>query len=108
MEDRNYTLQELSDATGIEARTIRSYIERDLLPGPYGMGPKASYGAEHLDRLNVIQRLRDAHREVTLDQIRTFLAQLTREKIAAIAAGDVKIDGSEIELRPASSALSYL
>ena len=35
MADDDYSLTEISDATGIEARTIRSYIERGLLPGAH-------------------------------------------------------------------------
>ena len=33
MPDASYSLDDLADAVGIEARTIRSYIERGLLPG---------------------------------------------------------------------------
>ncbi len=112
-----HTLQQLSDLSGVEPRTIRSYIERDLLPGPRGMGPKASYGPEHVARLEVIRLLRDAHREITLDQIRNFLGQLTPEKIAAIAQGGLKAAGTAGSsgaagigsfAPPVSSALQYL
>lgn len=103
-----YSLQQLSEVSGIEARTIRSYIERDLLPGPYGMGPKAAYGGEHVDRLRVIQRLRETNREMTLDQIRSFLVQLPPEKIAALAAGDLKLGSVGLQSPSSSSALSYL
>lgn len=112
-----YTLQQLSDLSGVEPRTIRSYIERDLLPGPRGMGPKASYGPEHVARLEVIRLLRDARREITLDQIRNFLGQLTPEKIAAIAQGGLKAAGTAGSsgaagigsfTPPVSSALQYL
>ena len=108
METPLYSLQNLSEAAGIEARTIRSYIERDLLPGPYGLGPKAAYGQEHLDRLKVIRLLREADREMTLDRIRGFLGQLPPEQIAALAAGEAKLGGEGIPAPPTSSALGYL
>ena len=103
-----FSLQSLSEAAGIEARTIRSYIERDLLPGPHGLGPKAAYGQDHLDRLKVIRLLREADREMTLDRIRGFLGQLTPEQIAALAAGELKLGSVGFPAPPATSALSYL
>lgn len=108
MEPPTYTLQQLAELSGIEARTIRSYIERDLLPGPGSLGPKASYGQEHVDRLKVIARLREAHREMTLDQIRSFLAQLPPGKIAALAAGELKLGSAGLPSPAPSSALAYL
>ena len=108
MDEMTYTLQELAELSGIEARTIRSYIERDLLPGPYGLGPKAAYGQEHVDRLKVLGLLRNAHRAITLDQIRTLLGQLTPEQIAAIADGRQKVSTAFGGGLPVSSALTYL
>ncbi|MEO8197382.1 MAG: MerR family transcriptional regulator [Thermoanaerobaculia bacterium] len=108
MDETRYSLQLLAELSGIEARTIRSYIERDLLPGPSGMGPKASYGGEHLDRLKVIGLLRDAHRDLSLDQIRALLVQFPADTIAAIAAGEVPVDSAATPPSPSSSALSYL
>ena len=108
MDEMTYTLQELAELSGIEARTIRSYIERDLLPGPYGLGPKAAYGPEHVDRLKVLGLLRNAHRAITLDQIRTLLGQLTPEQIAAIADGRQRLSTAFGGGLPVSSALSYL
>lgn len=108
MEAPTYTLQQLAELSGIEARTIRSYIERDLLPGPDSLGPKAAYGQEHIDRLKVIARLREAHREMTLDQIRGFLAQLPSGKIAALAAGELKLGSAGLPSPAPSSALAYL
>jgi len=51
-------LEELSDQSGVPARTIRFYIARGLLPGPAGAGRAAAYTAEHLSRLRKIQHLR--------------------------------------------------
>jgi DNA-binding transcriptional MerR regulator len=75
------TLQELSEAAGVPARTIRFYIARGLLAGPPKAGRGADYGSVHVDRLERIKQmqaegktlaeisrlLEDAPRAVVLD-----------------------------------------
>ena len=51
------TLGELSEKSGIPARTIRFYIARGLLDGPAKAGRGAVYTAEHLARLETIKKL---------------------------------------------------
>jgi DNA-binding transcriptional MerR regulator len=51
------TLAELSDESGIPARTIRFYIARGLLDGPVKAGRGAVYTAAHLTRLEKIKSL---------------------------------------------------
>ena len=51
------TLAELSEESGIPARTIRFYIARGLLDGPVKAGRGAVYTAEHLARLETIKKL---------------------------------------------------
>jgi DNA-binding transcriptional MerR regulator len=51
------TLAELSEESGIPARTIRFYIARGLLDGPVKAGRGAVYTAEHLARLEKIKEL---------------------------------------------------
>lgn len=51
------TLAELSDASGIPARTIRFYIARGLLDGPVKAGRGAVYTEQHLARLEKIKLL---------------------------------------------------
>ncbi len=68
MEHGTYTLRELAEITGIEARTIRSYIAKGLLAGPLSHGRNARYSERHLERLREIQLLKD--RGMTLEEIR--------------------------------------
>jgi len=110
MPDEIYSLHDLADHTGIEARTIRSYIERGLLPGPDTLGRNASYSRSHLDRLRVVALVRDARRDLTLDQIRALIQQLSPRQIEDISAGRLRV---EPLLPPdpgeaAASALAYL
>ena len=51
------SLADLSEESGIPARTIRFYIARGLLDGPVKSGRGAIYTAEHLARLARIQQL---------------------------------------------------
>jgi DNA-binding transcriptional MerR regulator len=88
-----FSLQELADLSGVEPRTIRSYVERGLLPGPETLGRGARYPAEALDRLRVMQLLRDANRDLTLDQIRVLLQSLSPALVADIASGRQRIAG---------------
>jgi DNA-binding transcriptional MerR regulator len=51
------TLAQLSEESGLPARTIRFYIARGLLDGPVKSGRGAVYTAEHLARLEKIRQL---------------------------------------------------
>lgn len=49
------SLAELAEKAGVPGRTIRFYIAKGLMPGPFKAGRGASYGAEHLQRLAEIK-----------------------------------------------------
>src|SRR5215469_16121240 len=51
------TLAELSEESGMPARTIRFYIARGLLDGPVKAGRGAVYTADHVARLEKIRKL---------------------------------------------------
>jgi DNA-binding transcriptional MerR regulator len=89
MPQNGYSLRDLADATGIEERTVRSYIERGLLPGAQARGRAASYSKEHLSRLQVIRSLRRARPNIGLSEIRIFLQNLSPEQIDRLAAGEI-------------------
>lgn len=77
------TIEELAERSGVSIRTIRFYITEGLLPSPHTRGRKAAYTAETLDRLILIQRLKDAH--LPLKEIRTQLDALPPERIRQLA-----------------------
>jgi DNA-binding transcriptional MerR regulator len=56
----DFTLNELTEAAGISARTVRYYIAEGLLPPPAVAGPRSSYSRAHLNRLLLIGKLKDA------------------------------------------------
>ena len=102
MFENSYSLKSLADATGIEERTVRSYIERGLLPGAHARGRAATYSKEHLSRLRVIQSLRRARPNIGLSEIRIFLQNLTPEQIDRLAAGEISAAARVIDasIRP--------
>jgi DNA-binding transcriptional MerR regulator len=89
MDEVALSLNELAEASKIEPRTIRSYIEKGLLPNAETKGRGATYSAEHLDRLKVIQFLRRARPGDTLNDIRLHLQKLSPQQITALAAGSI-------------------
>lgn len=89
MDEVALSLNELAEASKIEPRTIRSYIEKGLLPNAETKGRGATYTAEHLDRLKVIQFLRRARPGDTLNDIRLHLQKLSPHQITALAAGSI-------------------
>lgn len=79
------TLTDLAEATGIEPRTIRSWITQGLLPSPLNRGPLARYPAETLQRLLAIQAMRELF-GMSLTDIRKELMVATPEQIAEHAS----------------------
>lgn len=86
-----YSLSDLATATGFEERTIRSYIERGLLPGAQARGRAANYSKEHLSRLQLIRSVKRARPNVGLGEIRIFLEGLSPEQIGDYANGSITV-----------------
>ena len=108
------TLQELAAHTGVEPRTIRSYVEKGVILGPESFGRGARYPRETLDRLKVLQLLRDANRSLTLDQIRVLLNSIGPSQLRDVAEGTVRIgavidtDAAGTSPLPKTAAMDYL
>lgn len=76
---RNYSISELAEAAGTTPRTVRFYTAEGLLPPPDARGRFARYSDEHLDRLRLIARLKEAFQP--LNAIRARLEHLTHRDI---------------------------
>ena len=72
--NRSFTIDELSQHTGVPGRTIRFYQSQGVLPSPRREGRVAFYDEDHVRRLHLIADLRD--RGLRLDAIRDALEQL--------------------------------
>lgn len=87
MRNETYSLKELAELTGLTTRVIRSYIAQDLLHGPDSIGRNATYGAYHLNRLQVIKQLRDLGGK-SLSEIRQYLMMAPEdEEIRVVSVG---------------------
>jgi DNA-binding transcriptional MerR regulator len=107
------TLADLAAASGLEPRTIRSWIAQGLLPPPLTRGPAARYPADTVQRLLAIQAMREVL-GMSLADIRMELLVANAEQIAAHAAraadlprhsGNHKNPGRE---QASKSALDYI
>ncbi len=74
MSNATYSIQELSDQSGLPRRTIHFYIQQGILPPPAGAGLAATYDENHLTRLRLVPLLRQ--QGLRLDAIRLRLNQL--------------------------------
>jgi DNA-binding transcriptional MerR regulator len=73
-DEATYTIDQLAAHTGVPSRTIRFYQSKGALPAPTRRGRKAYYGADHVERLELIARLQD--RGLQIRAIRNLLDQL--------------------------------
>ena len=79
-----WTLRQLATLSGVAVRTIRLYLQREVLPRPPFMGSATRYQARQLVHLIAIRRLRSAEK-LTLATIRTRLQALSPDEIQAFA-----------------------
>jgi DNA-binding transcriptional MerR regulator len=61
MNDDELTLEELSERTGVEARTLRSWVSEGLLAPPFKPGRGARYPASNADKALAVRALKDVH-----------------------------------------------
>jgi DNA-binding transcriptional MerR regulator len=59
-EANQYTIEELARLAGVSCRTVRFYVQRELIPPPDGRGLGRHYRAEHLQG---ILRIRELQRQ---------------------------------------------
>ena len=104
MAQDEWTLDDLSEKSGLPSRIIRSYIEQGLLRGPSSKGRYARYSDYHLTRLLAIRALRD--QGLTLADIRIQLMSMSDEAVSQTAAlvSPAAVAGAA----PSGSALDYL
>jgi DNA-binding transcriptional MerR regulator len=96
-----YSISELQALTGLSGRTVRYYVSEGLLPAAHGRGPSATYGREHVLRLNLIQRLK-AER-LPLETIKQRLDGLSDRQIASLVESEARPAGEawrRIEIHP--------
>ena len=95
---KTLTIDELTERTGFDRRTIAYYVQEGLLPKVGRRGRLTRYPRFIADRLLFIKRLREAEETgerampMTLAEIRDVFEHTPPELIADIAAGEALID----------------
>lgn len=97
------TLADLAAASGLQARTIRSWVAQGILPGPLTRGPAARYPADTLQRLLAIRAMRDLL-GMPLAAIRQELLVASPEQVEAYAAKAAGLAPEPVEAPHASPA----
>ena len=78
-EEHHYTISKLAAAADVSLRTIRYYTAEGLLPPPQPQGRYATYTQAHLQRLRLIQRLKNAY--LPLSTIRAQVSGLSDTEV---------------------------
>jgi DNA-binding transcriptional MerR regulator len=101
MMENGITLEELSERTGVEARTLRSWVSEGLLAPPFKTGRGAIYPASNADRALAVRALKAAH-GLSMSEIGRRFMMATEDQIRewALEAGSVST--------PRGSARDYL
>ena len=79
-DEPRYAIGDLADLGGVSRRTVRYYVQENLLPPPYGVGRGNHYGREHLDQLLRVKALQEAGK--SLVEIRATLGGRDRHAVA--------------------------
>jgi len=82
MENTELTLEELASISLVPIRTLRFYIQEGLLPGPDTRGKNATYSNQHLERIEMIKRLKEHF--LPLQQIKSLLDNMSEDDIQKI------------------------
>ena len=101
---KEYTIQELMEASGVPRRTIYFYCQQGILPPPNGAGQAARYTETHLARLKMIPQLRAEGKR--LDDIRDqFVAEGTGGELNNVMDPEIA-DLSQFGPRPIGRAMT--
>lgn len=79
---RDLTLDDLVDYSGLTSRTLRFYMQEGILQGPDTRGKYATYSQHHLDRLELIQRLKNLR--LPIKEIRHLLENMSPDEISQV------------------------
>jgi DNA-binding transcriptional MerR regulator len=98
MPDEFLTLAELAELSGVEVRTLRSWIAQGVVPGPESVGRNARYARGALARTRAAKAMRDLY-GMSLSAIRQDLLAADEGKIEAYAAMAASISNESSAVR---------
>ncbi|KXJ57142.1 MAG: hypothetical protein AXW17_13205 [Colwellia sp. Phe_37] len=114
IQNKQFSIEELSDLTGLPIRTIRYYIQNDLVAKPEGEKRGSHYLFKHLNQLIEIQKWQKAG--LSLERIKEILTEPDssgvmppeKKKVAGEISVVSKIyikEGVEIQIDPLKANL---
>src|SRR4029079_7253438 len=77
-----YAIGDLARLAGVSRRTVRYYVQENLIPAPLGVGRGDHYGPEHLERILRVKAMQEAGK--TLDEIRQAHASQSGTKRGSV------------------------
>ena len=107
-----YSLDELATLAGLTPRTVRYYIQQDLVSRPEGEKRGAYYQRRHLEQLLLIRRWTDSG--LSLDRIRELTQgapadpppRATRPGTVEVWSRVTVADGLEVQIEPGRAGLT--
>lgn len=87
-----YTLSDLATITGLSQRTVRYYLQEVVGTGTGSKGRKAVYPRTTLDRLRVVELLKERAPTLRLSEVKEILASLGDEMTARVAGREEPLD----------------
>jgi DNA-binding transcriptional MerR regulator len=87
-DEPRYSIGDLADLGGVSRRTVRYYVQQELLPAPLGVGRGNHYNREHLDLLLRVKAMQESGR--TLDEIRQTLEGRSRGPVRSESAMEAR------------------
>ncbi|NNU82071.1 MerR family transcriptional regulator [Halovulum dunhuangense] len=83
--EQRLTLEEISERTGVERRTLRSWVAEGLLAGPFKPGRGATYPEGNVERALAVRALKEIHGQ-SFAEIRKRLMLAGEDEIRRWAA----------------------
>lgn len=110
--EKTFSLDEISALVEMPKRTVRYYIQENMVDRPEGAGRSAHYTARHLEQLLSIKRWQQAG--LSLERIRSIMrGQADNLPPPAPRAGTVEVwshliieEGIELHIEPRKAGLS--
>jgi DNA-binding transcriptional MerR regulator len=110
--EKTFSLDEVSGLVDMPKRTVRYYIQENMVDRPFGAGRSAHYTARHVEQLLSIKRWQQAG--LSLERIRGILrGNAENLPPPAPRAGTVEVwshliiaDGIELHIEPSQAGLT--
>ena len=84
MDNREYTISEISEISGYPAQTIQYFIEEHLLSKPVTRGYYTLYGQRFMNRLTLIKRMQE--NQLGVNEIRQRVTNLSDDQVNDLLA----------------------